>query len=235
MPFNVLLLPLLGGYFFISSWNYTRFDTTRYSGEGLLFHSATAGMIFLIFAFGLTSSVIHYWPESTKLWQRLVPFDYSGTSFLAFLFGVSLWAPLNMLKTFKREDRALKTLECANDFLEMLLARAQAELKPVSVVLKSRKVYIGFVTGSFDPANSRKYIQLLPLQSGYRDSRTLQLTITTDYSRVYDRIISQELPLDVNTDDFVVVVPITGIVSINLFDEKAYGLFNTATAEGFPA
>jgi hypothetical protein len=32
MPFNVLLLPLLGGYFFITRWLPTRFATKRYTG-----------------------------------------------------------------------------------------------------------------------------------------------------------------------------------------------------------
>ena len=36
MPFDVLLLPLLGGYIFISNWNYTRFEAKRYSGQRLV-------------------------------------------------------------------------------------------------------------------------------------------------------------------------------------------------------
>jgi hypothetical protein len=47
VPFNVLLLPLLGGYLFITHWNRTRFHTKRYSGERLIFHSAIAGVVFL--------------------------------------------------------------------------------------------------------------------------------------------------------------------------------------------
>jgi len=46
MPFNVLLLPLLGGYLFLTHWNRTRFDTKRYSGERLIFHAAVAGVVF---------------------------------------------------------------------------------------------------------------------------------------------------------------------------------------------
>lgn len=47
MPFNVLLLPLLGGYIFITKWNRTRFNTKRYSGERLIFHAPVAGVLFL--------------------------------------------------------------------------------------------------------------------------------------------------------------------------------------------
>ncbi|MGI8617514.1 MAG: hypothetical protein ACR2L6_00290 [Gemmatimonadaceae bacterium] len=57
MPFNVLLLPLLGGYVFITKWNKTRFDAKRYSGERLIFHAAIAGVAFLIVAYLLTRVV----------------------------------------------------------------------------------------------------------------------------------------------------------------------------------
>ena len=46
MPFNVLLLPLLGGYVFITYWNYTRFSARRYAGERLLINAALAGVGF---------------------------------------------------------------------------------------------------------------------------------------------------------------------------------------------
>jgi hypothetical protein len=110
-----------------------------------------------------------------------------------------------------------------------MLADAQKELKLVSVVLKSRKVYTGFVTGSFDPLNDRDYIQLLPLESGYRDNQTLQLKITTDYAQVYNRIVNKDIEAaSIDINDFRVVVPVSEIASINFFDEQAYRLFNPA-------
>jgi membrane-associated protease RseP (regulator of RpoE activity) len=57
MPFNVLLLPLLGGYLFLTHWNRTRFDTNRYSGERLIFHSAAAGVIFLLLSFIFVTAI----------------------------------------------------------------------------------------------------------------------------------------------------------------------------------
>ena len=233
MPFNLLLLPLLGGYFFITYWNYTRFDAIRYSGHRLLFHSAAAGVVFLILSFCVTRLSVGQWPELGWRWRELVPFEYSGTSLLAFLMGISFWWPLNQLKWFEREMQAQNTIESGNDYLEMMLAEAQRELKLVAVVLISRKVYIGFVTASFDPVNDRDYVQLLPLQSGYREPTTLQLNITTDYSQVYDRIIKNEIELtSADINDFQVVVPVSEIASINFFDQEAYELFNADDVVG---
>ena len=162
-----------------------------------------------------------------RQWKAFVPFDYSGTSLLAFSIGGTFWWPLNKLKRFDRDEQALKTIDDGNDFLEMMLAQAQRDLRLVSVVLKSRKVYVGFVTAGFDPVNDRDYIQLLPLQSGYRDSKTLQLKITTDYSQVYDRIVTKTIePATFDRDDFRVVIPVSEITSTSFFDEEAYPLFN---------
>jgi hypothetical protein len=232
VPFNVLLLPLLGGYLFISHWNFTRFDANRYSGERLLFHSATAGVIFLTASFCMTSIIVSRYPAIGTWWEKLVPFEYSGTSLLAFAAGALVWYPLNKLKWFQREKQARKTIERWSDFLEVMLEYAQRELKLVSVVLNSRKVYIGFVTGSFDPMNERDYIQLLPSQSGYRDFETLQLKITTDYSIVYNRIVRQEIDIaNIEMNDFRIVLPVSEITSINLFDEETFVLFNPPQPE----
>ena len=232
MPFNVLLLPLLGGYFFISYWNLTRFNAHRYSGERLLFHSAAAGVIFLTISFGISSAFVGWFPDVAASWQQRVPFEYAGTSLLAFATGAVAWWPLNKTPWFEKNKQATETIRRWNDFLEVMLEYAERELKLVSVALKSRKVYIGFVTGSFDPMNDRKYIQLLPLQSGYRRSETLQLIITTDYSQVYNRIVQSEVDTNkIRIDNFKVVVPVSEIASINLFDQEAYGLFNPPPPE----
>lgn len=62
MPFNLLLLPLLGGYIFISHGNHTRFDARRYSGERLVFHSALAGVVFLVLGLGLALALAAWMP-----------------------------------------------------------------------------------------------------------------------------------------------------------------------------
>ena len=70
----------------------------------------------------------------------------------------------------------------------MLLYTAMTTPRQVMVTLQSGKVYIGLVTSSFDPSAERKYFQLLPLTSGYRQERDHALIRTTDYTRVYFQI-----------------------------------------------
>jgi hypothetical protein len=72
MPFNTLLLPLLGGFIFVNHWNPTRFDSRRYSGERLLLHSAIAGVIFLIIAFLIARGLMIGSPAMHAWWRSIV-------------------------------------------------------------------------------------------------------------------------------------------------------------------
>ena len=224
MPFNVLLLPLLGGYIFISCWNPTRFHARRYSGQRLVFHAALAGTILLVLAFLVGKTAGALAPGLVAWWQRHVPFDYAGTSLIALGLGVLGWAPLNLF--WDRTEAARKAVEERGDFLEVLISTAMEESRQVSLTLKSGKVYVGFITRSFDPGYDRKYIMLIPMLSGYREQETRQVVFTDDYARVYDPLIDSDPAfLDRVADEFQLVVPVAEIASANLFDPEVYEMF----------
>jgi hypothetical protein len=233
MPFNVLLLPLLGGYVFLTHWNHTRFDTKRYSGERLIFHSAIAGVVFLILSFFTVLLLTRLWPAVVPVWREIVPFPYTGTSFGAFLLGAVGWWPLNHTCS-KREKEQRSTIEEWGDHLEELLERALRGTKQVMVTLSNGKVYAGFVTTNINPAFERKYLQLLPTSSGYRHPETRELTFTTDYAQVYEDMVREGAFTDEAADDFLLVIPIPEITSANIFDPASYARFNEAQPPGLP-
>lgn len=226
MPFNVLLLPLLGGYVFVAFWNYTRFTTKRYSGERLLFHAALAGVVFLVIAFVLTRLIAWQFPGAWAWWHKTVPFDYAGTSLGALLLGSTVWAPLNAL-FFPREKEAQRAIQEWNDYLEVLLDQAVRETRQVAITLKGRKIYVGFIVRVFDPAYERKYISILPVVSGYRDEEKLNVVFDTDYANTYQEMIAREASRIINgVEDFQVILPVAEIQSASLFDWDAYYIFN---------
>jgi protein-S-isoprenylcysteine O-methyltransferase Ste14 len=137
MPFNALLLPLLGGFIFVNHWNPTRFDTRRYSGERLLLHSAIAGVVVLFIAFLATRGVMIASPALHAWWRSIVPFEYTGTSLLAFGLGALGWVPMN--RFWDRETEARKAVEQWGDFLEVLLDRSVGETRQVSLSLAAAK------------------------------------------------------------------------------------------------
>lgn len=233
MPFNVLLLPLLGGYVFISYWNRTRFSARRYSGERLLLHAALAGVFWLVVSYIAVCLIAERWPALPDYWRSVMPFEHSGTSLGALLLGVTAWWPLNFL--FKRQKEHRRTIRAWNDYLEELIDQALEETRQISVTLKNGKVYVGFVVKAFDPAYDRKYMVILPLLSGFRAETTHELTLNTDYTRVYQELMGEdETRLVRGVGDFQVVIPIAEILSANLFDPDAYQRFNPVGQRGSP-
>src|SRR5688500_6851464 len=98
MPFNLLLLPLLGGFFFFSHWNRTAFFAKSQEKERLLLYSSFWGVLFLGIAFLLSVlvpysdflvQIRHWWAFHTP------PIEYSGISSCAFLLGALLPLLLN--------------------------------------------------------------------------------------------------------------------------------------------
>jgi hypothetical protein len=129
--------------------------------------------------------------------------------------------------SFHKERANQRAIERSNDHLEILMARAGRETKAVSITLKSRKVYVGLITRTHDPLYDRKYIQLLPIKSGYRAADTLALHLTVDYAAVYAQIIQQDASVVAGgIQGFEIVVPLSEIQSVNLFDPAAYQMFN---------
>lgn len=228
MPFNVLLLPLLGGYIFITNWNRTRFNTKRYSGERLLFHSAVAGVVFLAISFVTVLAIRSAIPQVHELWRRTVPFPFMGTSVGAFLLGSLCWLPLNRWR-YSREQEIRRAISEWNDYLEILLERAMRDAKQVSVSVKNEKVYIGLMTNNFDPAYERRYIRILPMSSGYRAPETRELVLTTDYAAVYDLMLQENPSFVVDAvENLQIVIPVAEVASASLFDPAVYERFKAA-------
>jgi hypothetical protein len=229
VPFNVLLLPLLGGYVFIKYWNKTRFDASRYSGERLLFHAALAGVVFLVMAFAVTTAVTLWKPLLAEWWRSRIPFPYAGTSLVAFLLGTVVWWPFN--KWFSDRDWEIqRTIAEWNDYLEGLLNRAVREGRQVAVSLRNGKVYVGLVTRNFDPSYDREYLVLLPTISGYREPPSQALRFTTDYTRVYQELLQTDESFDAAAS-FEVVLPVAEVVSATFFDWDVYRRFNPRATE----
>ena len=114
-------------------------------------------------------------------------------------------------------------IEDDGDSFEMLLARAMHEKKQVMITLNSGKVYTGYVLANFNPAKERKYVSLLKVVSGYREDGTREFVPTTIYEEVGPLAI--EGYDSIKEEDFSVVLPVSDVAAINVFDLDVYSLF----------
>lgn len=238
MPFNLLLLPLLGGYWLLRRWNRTRFLLARQDVQRLLLWSATAGFLLLVGAALLVAVVFLVarvvpgdWAEHTRDdWHLLSPFAHSGKAVLALLLGGALPPVLNRIGrwTWNRPDVwARRATEFYGDETEALILRAQDTGMPVLITLRTSKVYVGFVQKNLNPEVERRHVRLLPVVSGYRKPANLRVEFTTLYEQVREEAKQPDSPFHSLLDrDFEIVVPLAELTTMSLFDFDAYEAFN---------
>ena len=78
-----------------------------------------------------------------------------------------------------------------NDSLERLLFHvALYEDLMVEMTLSSGKVYVGWVLGG-TAIRDRKYVEIMPVVSGYREKETRKVWFTTKYANVSGRGLGQ--------------------------------------------
>lgn len=151
--------------------------------------------------------------------------------------------------------------KCADANLRLIL-RAVLLNRPVLVTLKSNKVYVGRFKAfpHFDPAHPLTNINLFPYFSGYRDKDTRELIITTNYRDLYNEL-TQTAPIDpdkpvrsisdiltedvrllkqpagaaevrIDVDDMGVVIALSEVAVLSLYDENIFRWFNGRPKEG---
>ncbi len=215
MPYNLLLLPLLGGFLFFFTAHLFRFGAQRLEGYKLLFQSAVAGVALSFVArlvvLALAATRAGVWVESR--WFEFSPFAFSATSALSMILGPTAALILNL---FIPLDRA-KDIELRRNGspLIRLLYKAAKEHFLVSVSMDSRKWYVGWIVESPSLLPQERYFRLLPYMSGYRDKDTLETFRTVFYEDVL------ETP-QLDADELVLTLPLDAVKIAGRFNENVY-------------
>ena len=110
------------------------------------------------------------------------------------------------------------------DFEKLVLYALTAE-KPLLITLDTGKVYVGLVPWALDPTESREYLKIIPLQSGYRDPDTKKVHFTISYKEMVRDVRSNAgVPnfSSLKSEDFEMIIPSDRIVSAHVFDPDVY-------------
>jgi hypothetical protein len=230
MPYNLLLLPLLGGFLFISLSNRFKFSLIRGDSYRLLLQSSVAGVFLLLASILLTSWLGDSLRAIDTFWhQHVLDAPQSGVAFLSFFLGLILGPASNIVYSKDAAgDRAAKE---KGDPLELLLRNAVNNLRPVLITAKNGKVYCGLVTFTSSPTEPIESITVLPRISGYRRPEDKRVTFTTDYRPVLNAILNSDSKAKgLNPNDLAVVIPIREIESACLFEKQVYDNFFSEAA-----
>ncbi len=217
MPYNLLLLPLLGGFLFFHIAHYFRFSAQRLDGYRLLFQTAIAGTCLAILARGINAGfeLISGTNAVDRVWAAFAPLQapFSGTSTLALVLGPLAALALNLF--IGKEQAKDKEIRRHGNAFTQLLHYAQKKDLLISVTLDSRKWYVGWVAESPNLDPQELYFRLLPYRSGYRDKDTLR----TVYTTLYVGALGENA---FNQTDLIITLPLKDVKTANLFDEDLY-------------
>jgi hypothetical protein len=234
MPYNILILPLLGGFVFISRWNRSRWYAVRAEKERLLFFAALAGFAWLVIAFAINVFVAPRFPCQPGgfclpiWWSTHIPFEHSGISFSAFVLAVTMWKPLNWVRRWSRDVQTAEVVKSQGGALEQFLDTAMQRKKHVMLTLKSGKVYVGRIVSAFEPGQRDQTILVFPTLSGYRDNLKHEVSFTTNYDTVYASIRAEYADsYALLLKQFRIVVPISEILAITFFNYDIHDRYFT--------
>lgn len=227
MPYNLLLLPLLGSFVFIRKFVYTKFASSKLSGQPLLLWTALLAVFFTFIARLVVIFFDLYFPLVGELWKAyFFSQEYSGTASLAFVLGSVLWMPLNLV--FDKDKALSWSIKKFGSRVEKLFCDAMNNEKQVLVTLRDGKVYVGLILWMPPEAHSdSSYIGLLPIVSGYRDQLTKRVIFTTDYVDVYQKLWSddQNLQEKLGIYDFNKYFKIADIETASIYDADIHTQF----------
>jgi hypothetical protein len=215
MPYNLLLLPLIGGFLFVHLTHYFRFAAQRLDGYRLLFQAAIAGVGLSILG-RLATVLLGLTPLGKPLqtyWSLFSPFPFSGTSAISLLLGPVCALLVNLF--IKKNKAKEMEISARGNFLLRLLDEAATRKRLISLTLDSRKWYVGWVVESPNLDPLEQYFRLLPFISGYRDKDALE-TRRTVY---YDAVLKDPL-LDPN--GFVITLPLKDVKIAGFFNDEIY-------------
>ncbi len=215
MTLGLLLLPAVGGYWFVTHWNFTRFQAVRDSGYHVLFRAALCGIV-LYCAAHLMAYQWNPIPEPVEFWDEKIPAPFTSAVVLSIIFGFC--APYLLNVVYSKRRGAQRAVTNTGDHLMLLLMEAAQKQFGVEISLRNRKVYVGVILKCATERTLESAVEMLPTHSGYRDEETLELHLRTNYRFVTDEYLSE----DWTPEDFRVVIPLSDIVSARPF---VYGVF----------
>lgn len=99
-----------------------------------------------------------------------------------------------------------------------VLHYATVEGELLLITLKSRKVYVAMLLKSPDLSGPDYVLPLMPWWSGYRSEENMSVEFTTFYNDGFD----DDDFKNIDTNEFRVLVPMSEVQSIQIFDPNYY-------------
>jgi hypothetical protein len=230
MPkFDLLLLPLLGGYIFLITFFLTRFYHQRIERQRLIFNSSILAVILSLIVLALDHFIVkEFFLNLRENIGEINPVEYEGLneSLLIFLSSYPLAKLFNLMLP-KKKALAFVVNKWGNDFEKLFwtsLKSKDDEDKLLMITTKSNKVYVGYVNKISEPIDN-SHITIIPNFSGFRNKETQEFKVTTDYLNVLEYYINRE-EVKLIDKKMGIVIPLSEIVMVSKFVSEIFDRFN---------
>lgn len=231
MPFDLLLFPLVAGYYLIVTLETKyKYIQLRFSNQKLLFNSVIVGIILSLFSFALTTILNHLFFEEVQAIRSIAPIKkpFFGTSVLTLLLSFIIAKGLNKFRN--RTKYIIEAIDIIGNELELLIKSSFQEETLLLISLKNHKFYIGWAT-SLPIPNQSKYISIIPAFSGYRDEKTKELKFVTQYLNVYSQYIKEGQIKAIDDIGVNLIINLDEIITVSHFSIETYERFGNPIAK----
>ena len=232
MPYNIFILPILTGYIILINFVLFKYKYQRLNSQRLLLSSILAGLIatsVTLLIRAIIKSIFNNF--ETIVYDLLYSFfpikevQYLWTSVITLVVFSSLTFIINwyIIKNKGKAYILAKAIEEEGDEIEQLFKDSAITGELMQITLNNNKVYIGFTDILPEPKKTN-YLKITPVMSGYRNSETKKLTITTEYFKVL-KIYTSDCP-KFDIYDIDVSIKQDEILTASIYDQNVFNLFN---------
>lgn len=223
----LLILPLLGGYIYLTTFYYTKFQHSRIETQRLIFNSIIASLFLVFISYYFDNLILQKWFPRTRLWfKSLNPLSYPNLNLYILTLFIS-WFSAKLLNIIPTNILMLFVIEKYGDDFEKLYYRSmietELEKKLIMITKDDGKVYVGYIKIITKPLLSQQ-IELVPFVSGYRESERKILHFTTPYFKVLNKLIKDK-EFDNIDNDMAITISKDRIVTVSKFNPEVYKKF----------
>lgn len=223
MPWNLLILPLVGGYYILTRCYVFKFHQQRLEKQRLIFETVLIGIALMAFTYSIRVVLDSTSSNLLNQIHRFSPFtqQYALTSLASLGFAVLSTELFNLISDDVSWIK--KSIKDVGNELENILKYSFEQESLLLITLNNDKVYIAWIKELPIPSKS-PYVRVLPAISGFRTEEK-RVRFTTHYLSVYSSYIKEGTVKyidELNTD---LVLDISDIISVSNFDPKMYKQF----------
>jgi hypothetical protein len=225
MPWNLLILPLVAGYYLLTRSHYLKFKQQRLDRQRLIFESVLVGVLLAVVTYLIRSVVERLFPDLFLVLYNYIPLKTPliGTSFCTLLLALGLYKGGNLF--YKEQPCIEKAIKDVGNEFELLLMASLSDKKLLQFTLDNDKVYIAWVKELPIPSISN-YIRVIPAFSGYRDDDTKEVIFTTQYLSVYSEYIKEGLVKSISELNTDTIISAQEVITVSYFDVDMWKRFN---------